>query len=276
MTPRAINYIHEKIYNKEYIDALETDIRDDISDEVTARTNADVSINGRIDVEEQTRGNADTALDTRVTTIEDVIPSEASTSNKLADKAFVNSSVQTATANFRGNWLTWSAVPTDVSQYPEDYAGSRTPTVNDYLAIQDASGFAEGYEGTWRFKYVGKWETLGKNGWVPEYQINETPLTAEQLAALNSGITLNKVSEYNGYDARITTADNNASTALATANAANTAVAGKQDTLNSTQLAAVNSGITSTKVGYIRKINVTASDPGAESTLASGEITLVY
>ena len=155
------------------------------------------TLSGRINT------NADniTLLGGRVTTVEgDIvtinskIPAQASADNKLADKAFVNSTVQTATANFRGNWENWEAVPTDTDDYPEDYAGSRTPTTNDYIAIRDASDYpvAEGeepLEGTWRFKYTGDWETNGKNGWRPEYQVNETPLTAAQLAALNSGIT---------------------------------------------------------------------------------------
>ena len=114
----------------------------------------------------------------------------------MADKAFVNSSVQTATANFRGNWSTWADVPSVSSDYPEDYAGSKIPTVNDYLVVQDASDLSSVYEGTWRFKYSGTWSTNGKNGWQPEYQVNETPMTAAQLAAINSNITAAKVTYY--------------------------------------------------------------------------------
>ena len=128
-----------------------------------------------------------------------MIPAQASTSNPLADKAFVNSSVQTATANFRGNWATWRDVPYDASGYPPDYAGSRTPTTNDYLVVQDASGYpyvGEPYEGTWRFKYSGDWTEYEKLGWYPEYQVNETPMTAAQLAAINSNITAAKVAQY--------------------------------------------------------------------------------
>jgi hypothetical protein len=57
--------------------------------------------------------------------------------NMLADKAFVNSSVQTATANFRGNWETFEAIPTDANLYPEDYAGNKIPTTNDYLVVEN-------------------------------------------------------------------------------------------------------------------------------------------
>jgi len=125
-----------------------------------------------------------------ISDINALIPSQATTINQLADKAFVNSSVQTATANFRGNWTDWADVPTVATDYPADYAGSKTPTVNDYLVVQDASDYTlDTLDGTWRFKYTGTWGTDGKSGWIPEYQVNETPLTAAQLAALDSGIT---------------------------------------------------------------------------------------
>lgn len=125
-----------------------------------------------------------------ISDIDGKIPTQATPDNQLADKAFVNSSVQTATANFRGSWANWAAVPNDANDYPADYSGSKTPTVNDYLVLQDASDYTEEtLTGTWRFKYSGTWATDGKSGWHPEYQVNETPLTAAQLAALNSNIT---------------------------------------------------------------------------------------
>jgi hypothetical protein len=50
--------------------------------------------------------------------------------------------------------------------------------------------------GTWRYKYVGNWEIDNKNGWQLEYQVNETPMTANQLAALNSGVTKEKLNTF--------------------------------------------------------------------------------
>lgn len=220
-----------------------------------------------------------------------LFPSQASSSNQLADKAFVNSSVSTSTANFRGNWNTWAIVPTSGSSYPVDFSGVRTPSKNDYLVVIDASDYTSPGEeivferieprqdgkylkvtykgnetyfpsggaiyyldpehtigayttgtptsislksysagkiifngvtynenvyimirndiggmnvgdkiiaytegrndklGTWRFKYSGDWDSVGKSGWLPEYQVNEEPMTAAQVAAINSGIT---------------------------------------------------------------------------------------
>ena len=85
-------------------------------------------------------------------------------------------------------------MPTNVNDYPVDYAGNKTPTVNDYMVVQDVT--VDGKEGTWRYKYSGTWATDGKNGWLPEYQVNETPMTAAQLAAINSNITAAKVAQY--------------------------------------------------------------------------------
>lgn len=125
-------------------------------------------------------------------------PYDSNQHPQLADKDFVNSSIQTATSNFRGNWTTWSNVPTDVEQYPVDYLGNKTPSSNDYLIIANASDYSgQTLVGTWRFKYTGVWSTNGKNGWHPEYQVNETPMTQAQLNALNSGITSQMVQQYN-------------------------------------------------------------------------------
>ena len=180
-------------------------LQDNIDTETQSRIDADNSLSNDIGTEATIRQNADDLLasdisnaSSRITSIEDKIPSQASSSNQLADKSFVNSSIQTNTANFRGNWNTWSDVPSDdVDLYPQDYAGNRIPTVNDYLVVKNASDYtANTLSGTWRFKYCGVWETDGKNGWIPEYQVNEEPLTSEQVYAINSGITSDKVSSY--------------------------------------------------------------------------------
>ena len=195
----------------------------------------------------------------------DLVPAQASAQNQLADKAFVNSSVQTATANFRGNYGNMGQIPVDAESYPADYAGSTTPTTNDYMVVVDVSpeevawipdvyydyheivashdpdyttldyfiakqgniNHAPAYNsnepveddywkplpdynvlqvgGTWRFKYTGLWSIDNAEGWLPEYQVNEKPLTAAQLAALNSGITDTKVAKLDALPATIPT-----------------------------------------------------------------------
>lgn len=127
-----------------------------------------------------------TAVTKRTTTIEGKIPTQASATNQLADKAFVNSTIQTDSANFRGAWNTYADIPTDVDLYPADYAGGKTPTVNDYLTVlKDEQHNDE----SWRYVYTGTWATNGKDGWKAVYKINDTPFTAAQNAAINSNIT---------------------------------------------------------------------------------------
>lgn len=80
-------------------------------------------------------------------------------------------------------------------------------------------------------------------------------LTTEQLNAVNSGITADKVSTYDGYA---------------------TTINGKQNKLSTTQLGAVNSGITEAKVGtydgYASKITALEGKPGLDKV---GTVTSV-
>lgn len=133
---------------------------------------------------------------TNINTINGKIPTAATSSNQLADKQYVDNAIQTNSAHFRGNWATWSAVPTNAAEYPEDDDGNKTPTTNDYMVVQDASGYTgETLEGAWQFTYTGVWATNGKSGWLPRFQINENPLTPAQQAALDSGITISLVGQ---------------------------------------------------------------------------------
>ena len=130
--------------------------------------------------------------------INELIPNQATSQNQLADKDFVNSTIATNAANFRGNWSTWTSVPTNVNDYPADYSGSKIPTNNDYLVVQDGTGYGSSYTGMWRFIYVGDWATDGKNGWNPQYRVGSA-FTQAQQDAIDSGITSTKVSTYDGY-----------------------------------------------------------------------------
>jgi len=159
---------------------------------------------------ESTSAHSDIRED--VSTIESYIPNGTSTTNQLATESFVNSSVQTATANFRGNWNTWDEIPTDSSLYPVDDAGSTVPTTNDYLIVNEADDYPnEELTGRWRFKYSGVWATNGKNGWHPEYQVNEEPFTDAQVKAIDSTITKEKVESYSAHvsnnDIHVTSSD---------------------------------------------------------------------
>ena len=151
-------------------------------------------VNVSNDILVQINNNTQTSQDnaSQIQDIQDLIPATANQNNPLVDRGFVNSSIQTATAYFRGDWATWADVPSDPALYPADATGNHTPITNDYMVV-----IADEQEngGTWRYKYTGSWAEQGKSGWQAEYQVNETPLTAAQLAALNSGVTAQAVSD---------------------------------------------------------------------------------
>ena len=133
---------------------------------------------------------------TNINTINGKIPSEASSTNKLADKQYVDNAIQTNSAHFRGNWATWAAVPSNAADYPADDDGNKTPTTNDYMIVQNASDYTgETLEGAWQFTYTGVWSTNGKSGWLPRFQINENPLTPAQQAALDSGANTTNIAQ---------------------------------------------------------------------------------
>ena len=116
----------------------------------------------------------------KVTTIEGKIPNQASASNQLADKDFVNSSVAGMAARYitpdaAGNnqWASLQAL-----RNGPWYSGGTpaSPSQNDYAIFTNTDN------STWRAAY-------NSNLWSPTFKINDTPLTAAQLAAINSSIT---------------------------------------------------------------------------------------
>lgn len=130
-----------------------------------------------------------------INTIESKIPNQATSSNKLADKDFVNSSINSVTAfyitkNAQGEQFNSKAELLATSTF---YSGGeiRVPTRNDYcIVLEDESKD----DSTTRYIYQnGQWEF--------QYIVNETALTSDQLKAINSGITDTLVTKLNGIEA---------------------------------------------------------------------------
>lgn len=150
-----------------------------VTAEAKARTDADTALGERVDTEiadrkaavtaeETARKSADAALDSRVTAVEGKIPAQASAENQLADKAFVNSSISTATATFRGTFESLEALKAAEAD-KNDYA---------FWVHKDEDG------NTCYDKY-----TYDGAEWRFEYRLNNSSFTAAQWAALNSGVT---------------------------------------------------------------------------------------
>lgn len=127
-----------------------------------------------------------------VDAIDDLIPTEATSSNKLADKNYVNDSINSVTAYYitkNAQWDQWSTYA-ELAAATTFYSGwvVRTPTRNDYTIVLDDENHDNA---TTRYIYNSWWEY--------QYTVNETALTQAQLDALNSGITSAKVSAYDWY-----------------------------------------------------------------------------
>lgn len=146
----------------------------------------------KIDKESLGLGNVDntadmdkpisTAMQEALDIINAVIPDQASEENKLADKDFVNSSIATNTAYFRGTF-------TSVAEL-EAYSGPKT--LNDYAFVvaTDTAGNVV-YN---RYKYNG-------TAWAFEYALNNSSFTAAQWASIQSGITAELVTKLNNIEA---------------------------------------------------------------------------
>lgn len=129
---------------------------------------------------------------TAINTINGKIPNEATAINQLADKDFVNSSINSVTAFYitRDAQGDQFATKAQLDATTVFYSGwvVRVPTRNDYcIVVEDETHD----NATTRYIYQNQWEF--------QYVVNETALTAQQLAALNSWITSGKVSQYDGY-----------------------------------------------------------------------------
>lgn len=143
-------------------------------DTTTIATQQDLS------AEALARSDADAALSNRVTTIEGDIPAAASSSNQLADKNFVNSSVATNTANYISN----NGEPfTSVAQL-EAYSG--TVTNNDYAFVTGTDGAGNTYYDRYKATVTGTPATVV---WAKEYRLNNSSFTSDQWAAINSTVT---------------------------------------------------------------------------------------
>lgn len=120
---------------------------------------------------------ADSALQSEdLAPITGVIPAQASSENQLADKEFVNSSIATNAATFRGTFNSVAEL--------EAYMGAKDN--NDYAFVIGAD--SAGNTTYSRYKYDG-------TAWVFEYTLNNSSFTSAQWAAINSGISSEELAD---------------------------------------------------------------------------------
>ena len=156
---------------QQHIDAEETRAK------AAEKQNAD-----DIDAEEAARIAADNAINEK-------IPAAASAQNQLADKQFVNQSIQTATAVFRGTYNLVSDLHLEVGATRAAIIAALGATIsgadnNDYCFVQIPTATATPTEiaAIDRYKFNGL-------AWAYEYTLNNSGFTAAQWDAINSTIT---------------------------------------------------------------------------------------
>ena len=115
-----------------------------------------------------------------ISTINSKIPSAATSSNQLADKDFVNSSIATSTATFIGTFNSLADL--------EAYSGPLDDNDYAFVITTDAVGNTI-YN---RYKYT---EATTPASWQFEYALNNSSFTADQWAAINSGATTTNIGQ---------------------------------------------------------------------------------
>lgn len=199
-----------------------TDKEIELTTNVATNTTNITAINKRLDDDNILRNQQHTDLQSSITSnteaIADInkkIPNEATPTNQLADKAYVDNAVSQNSARFLTSTEAgdeqWASI--DVLRAgPWYYDGKQTtPENNDYAIYLKENG---GAQEQWRASYQkGRWEEL--------YKIS-TGFTPTQQAALDSGITTSGVSQ-------IDTNKNDITTLKQTTQTQNTAIQGKVD-----------------------------------------------
>ena len=156
-------------------EGAEGDLQTAINNEAQTREQADGVLDGKISAEKTRAEGAEGALQTAIDIINGKIPAQATAQNQLADKDFVNSSISTATADFKGTYNSLQELEL-VTANANDYA---------FVIATDAAGNTV-YK---RYKWVEG------TGWTFEYDLNNSSFTAAQWAAIQSGITAGLVTK---------------------------------------------------------------------------------
>lgn len=129
-----------------------------------------------------------------ISEINQVIPTQATSENQLADKGFVNSSVSTNTAEFKGSYQFYQDLNEDISNLDSAIAnaGYTAANENDYCFVVTLDdGGNTRYN---RYKYV---TGNGNGSWQFEYYLNNSSFTQAQYTAIQSGITASLVGKLN-------------------------------------------------------------------------------
>ena len=145
-------------YTKDVIDTTNNLLKNELTNKIPTKTS-------------QLVNDSNYTTTTQLNKVTELIPNTATTDNQLADKNFVNSSISTATAEFRGTVENLENL------------NSISANINDYTFYKHID--ENGNTLFDRYKFTDKWEY--------EYTLNNSSFTAEQWATINSGLTENSI-----------------------------------------------------------------------------------
>ena len=149
-----------------------------------------IEISTKLQQEMSTRVQEHAEIQGKIDTINSKIPNQASSTNQLADKAFVNSTINSSAAFFKGSFKSKAALDA-VQWQTTDSSLATYVSNNDYAYIEaDETHNNE----AWRYIYV-KDNTVSE--WQPQFRVNESPFTQAQLDAINSGATADLINSIN-------------------------------------------------------------------------------
>ena len=161
-----------------------------IENETERATLAETEISTKLQQEMNTRVQEHAEIQGKIDTINSKIPNQASSTNQLADKDFVNSTINSSAAFFKGSFESKAALDA-VEWQTTDSSLTTYVTNNDYAYIEaDETHNNE----AWRYIYV-KDNTVSE--WQPQFRVNESPFTQAQLDAINSGATADLINSIN-------------------------------------------------------------------------------
>ena len=185
------NAVMEQDFNNEVSsrEGADQTLHENIDAEETRAKAAEKALQDNIDAEELARQQADNTLQGEIDGIDAKIPADASSSNKLTTKEYVDDSVATNTATFRGTFNLVSDLHLTVDATHENIglalgAAIATADNNDYAFVLVPTSVETPTQ-------IQKIERFKFNGtvWAFEFELNNSGFTASQWAAINSGIT---------------------------------------------------------------------------------------
>ena len=161
-----------------------------IENETERATLAETEISTKLQQEMNTRVQEHSEIQGKIDTINSKIPNQASSTNQLADKAFVNSTINSSAAFFKGSFESKAAL--DAVQWQTTDSSLATYVSNNDYAYVEADETHNNE--AWRYIYV-KDNTVSE--WQPQFRVNESPFTQAQLDAINSGATADLINSIN-------------------------------------------------------------------------------